>query len=48
MTSCCAAYIIAIWRSVVMPLFMWRGLLSRDFRGVPVAMLTFSELCAMG
>ena len=28
-------------------LFMWRGLLSRDFRGVPVAMLTFFELCAM-
>ena len=32
MTSCWAAYAISISRCVVMPLFMWRGLLSQDFR----------------
>ena len=31
-TSCCAAYIVAIWRLVVIVYqFMWRVLLSRNF-----------------
>ena len=33
MTSCWAAYAISISCCVVMPLFMWGGLLSLDFRG---------------